>query len=389
MRYYFIQIVVIIGFFTLANAQGGFSTKGSFKVHNNFNGQGILVYNNYLINGVVQTQHTTNPNKIIFAKNAKWQLATPFSYIDGYVKTKSKKDFLFPVGNKGMYKPLGLESCENATVSYQRATPMSNNWVDSVYVKKISTTEYWTTSSEANSNVTLFYDKDLSGLQDPKNSVISKLTIVAWDGYAWISIPSKIDEFIKDQNSSVLKPSSVTSDLNQGSITSTVTVPMVNFSAFTLGLTHHNNPLPESIAKITGISVANTSKPNKIALSKNRDTDFKLLKKIHFSFNDDQLSKYSTNILTILVDELRSLKGDYRLKLVGHTDIFGSDDYNYTLGLRRAESIKAFLLQRGIANVGVEIISEGKTKAAQECLMCKASEMITNRRVDIYLIEKK
>ncbi len=410
MKQLIIHILLLVNTITVLKAQEGFSSKGAFKIHNNYNGQGILIHHNYLIDGVVQTQNTTNPNKIFFGETSTWKRVNTTSYVDGYIKSKVKTNFLFPIGNNGIYKPLGLTVSENANVSYQRREPMNFSWIDSVTIKQISTKEYWNVSSVGNSLITLIYDKETCGLLDA-NMTYERLTIAGWDGYKWIRIPSVIDPFMIDKESSVLQTSTQPSNENEGSITSTVVVPLIYFSAFTLALTTDElNNFKQKSSKKEKEAVATTtptktvvespkSKKEKedraakfsdqIVLSENRNKDYKLFNKIHFAFNKSELSMYSTNILHRVVRELQELKGDYRLKLVGHTDFFGSNNYNYTLGLRRAETINQFLLTQGITNVSVEVLSEGEEGANVDCQDCKASELIANRRVDIYIIQQK
>ena len=48
-----------------------------------------------------------------------------------------------------------------------------------------------------------------------------------------------------------------------------------------------------------------------------------------------------------------------KVVLVGHTDERGSNAYNVVLGEKRAQSIKDVILQEGIPDTQVEIISYG------------------------------
>src|SRR5829696_3556729 len=51
-----------------------------------------------------------------------------------------------------------------------------------------------------------------------------------------------------------------------------------------------------------------------------------------------------------------------RLRVAGHTDSRGSDEYNLALGSRRAASVKAFLAERGVDAARLEIVSFGKER---------------------------
>lgn len=74
------------------------------------------------------------------------------------------------------------------------------------------------------------------------------------------------------------------------------------------------------------------------------------------------------------------------LTVVGHTDRLGSDTYNDTLGLKRAETVKTLLMNEGVTvpvsaeSMGkrqpVTVNCEGKGEALKACLQ-------PDRRVDI------
>jgi peptidoglycan-associated lipoprotein len=51
-----------------------------------------------------------------------------------------------------------------------------------------------------------------------------------------------------------------------------------------------------------------------------------------------------------------------KLRVAGHTDSRGSDEYNLALGSRRAASVKAFLTERGVDGGRVEIVSFGEER---------------------------
>jgi peptidoglycan-associated lipoprotein len=51
---------------------------------------------------------------------------------------------------------------------------------------------------------------------------------------------------------------------------------------------------------------------------------------------------------------------DLRIRIAGHTDEQGSDEYNLALGQRRAAAAKRYLTQRGVAGGRIEIASMGE-----------------------------
>ena len=53
-----------------------------------------------------------------------------------------------------------------------------------------------------------------------------------------------------------------------------------------------------------------------------------------------------------------------RIRISGHTDSRGSDEYNLALGLRRAASTRKYLADRGIAADRIDIVSFGEERPA-------------------------
>ncbi len=53
-----------------------------------------------------------------------------------------------------------------------------------------------------------------------------------------------------------------------------------------------------------------------------------------------------------------------RIRISGHTDSRGSDEYNLALGLRRAASTRKYLSDRGIAAGRIDIVSFGEERPA-------------------------
>ncbi|MEK9830872.1 MAG: OmpA family protein, partial [Schleiferiaceae bacterium] len=66
--------------------------------------------------------------------------------------------------------------------------------------------------------------------------------------------------------------------------------------------------------------------------------------------------------------------------IIGHTDEVGTDAYNYTLGLNRAQKVANFLVNtRGVAATRIEVRSEGLETPSS------AGTPEMNRRVVVYL----
>ncbi|MGC0371340.1 MAG: hypothetical protein DGJ47_000026 [Rickettsiaceae bacterium] len=82
---------------------------------------------------------------------------------------------------------------------------------------------------------------------------------------------------------------------------------------------------------------------------------------VWFDLNSSSINKKSAKILAEQSSWLME-HDKYMAVVEGHCDERGTGDYNLALGARRAESIKAKLVEHGIAADRISTISYGKTK---------------------------
>jgi outer membrane protein OmpA-like peptidoglycan-associated protein len=75
---------------------------------------------------------------------------------------------------------------------------------------------------------------------------------------------------------------------------------------------------------------------------------------------------------------------DLRLKVIGHTDWDGSDQYNEDLSKKRAESIIQFLELNGLDQDRIEYEYQGEKKPADTNKTSEGKKR--NRRVDFQFI---
>ena len=87
------------------------------------------------------------------------------------------------------------------------------------------------------------------------------------------------------------------------------------------------------------------------------------------------------------LDDLASKVNAINLEVViaiGHTDSIGADDYNQKLSVRRAESVKAYLVSKGVAPN--RVYTEGKGEKQPVASNKTADGRQKNRRVEIEVI---
>ncbi len=83
---------------------------------------------------------------------------------------------------------------------------------------------------------------------------------------------------------------------------------------------------------------------------------------INFPFNSTALDESARATLRQQADWIRQFP-EVRFKVFGHTDLVGSQAYNRRLGLRRAETVVAYLGTQGISRSRLEaVVSFGETR---------------------------
>jgi len=82
---------------------------------------------------------------------------------------------------------------------------------------------------------------------------------------------------------------------------------------------------------------------------------------VHFDYDQADLRPGDRAILDAKVPILTA-NPTVVIQVAGHTDERGSDEYNLALGQRRASSVKAYLVQHGIADSRIQTISYGEER---------------------------
>jgi peptidoglycan-associated lipoprotein len=83
---------------------------------------------------------------------------------------------------------------------------------------------------------------------------------------------------------------------------------------------------------------------------------------ITFAFNSSQLDNNARAILSQQAEWIRQFP-EVKFRVYGHTDLVGSNAYNKSLGLRRAQAVVAFFSSQGISRNRLEALASfGKTR---------------------------
>lgn len=86
---------------------------------------------------------------------------------------------------------------------------------------------------------------------------------------------------------------------------------------------------------------------------------------VFFEYDSDEITPTAEDKLNTKAAVLRS-NPNVRLRIEGHCDQRGSTEYNLALGQRRAEAVRAYLVNLGIDGGRLSTISYGKEKPLME-----------------------
>ena len=100
-----------------------------------------------------------------------------------------------------------------------------------------------------------------------------------------------------------------------------------------------------------------------------------------FPINSPTLGEKDMAQLDALAARVKAMGTWFHLQIQGHTDGFGSEDYNYELGRARAEVVKAYLNEKGgIPLLRMSVISYGASEAASYAGK-------SNRRIVVHVLQ--
>ena len=105
---------------------------------------------------------------------------------------------------------------------------------------------------------------------------------------------------------------------------------------------------------------------------------------IHFDFDKYDIRADQQPILDEDAAVAKEAQNSFRIKLEGNCDEWGSDEYNFALGLKRAKSVKEGLVAEGVDADKISMVSYGEsnpvcTEHTKEC-------WAQNRRVDFKVL---
>ncbi|RLA78721.1 MAG: peptidoglycan-associated lipoprotein [Epsilonproteobacteria bacterium] len=108
------------------------------------------------------------------------------------------------------------------------------------------------------------------------------------------------------------------------------------------------------------------------------------LPSVYFGFDKFDISSDMQSDISTGVSIANNAGSDFNVKLEGNCDEWGSDEYNFALGLKRAHAVKKALIAEGVESSRISMVSYGESNPTcsdktQECWS-------KNRRVDFKLL---
>jgi len=91
--------------------------------------------------------------------------------------------------------------------------------------------------------------------------------------------------------------------------------------------------------------------------SSNRRRGGKAANSVYFDYDSNKLKSRQKNKIA---KDINKLKRKKRIKVEGNSDEFGTDEYNYALGLKRAKAVKDSMVAKGVSADKIDVVSYGE-----------------------------
>jgi len=115
--------------------------------------------------------------------------------------------------------------------------------------------------------------------------------------------------------------------------------------------------------------------------------EIKILQQIHFETAKAIIKPESYTIVDQVASQLRAHPEVKRLRIEGHTDSVGGVEYNLRLSQARANSVKTYLLNKGIDEQRLQAVGYGKSRPIATNATVQGRAL--NRRVQFVILESE
>ena len=143
-------------------------------------------------------------------------------------------------------------------------------------------------------------------------------------------------------------------------------------------------PVPQRPATAATVPPPPVAPPSAVS-AETAPANGKTLNTVLFGFNLNDVDAGFFESLDSTIALAKKYKA-IKLNIHAHTDCRGSDAYNMALSKRRAQSVKTYLVGKGIAAARIGMISYGESKpviSCEPCEACSEEQHRVNRRVEV------
>jgi len=109
------------------------------------------------------------------------------------------------------------------------------------------------------------------------------------------------------------------------------------------------------------------------------------MKSLYFGFGAYTLTPEMQSTVAFNKNVLTQKLQNGQVKLEGNCDEFGTDEYNYALGLKRSKAVKDSLIAQGMNDSQILLVTYGESNP--QCKEPTDSCYARNRRVDLHLVK--
>jgi outer membrane protein OmpA-like peptidoglycan-associated protein len=137
--------------------------------------------------------------------------------------------------------------------------------------------------------------------------------------------------------------------------------------------------LKEGDEKLIKVSLA----PTRVVITQEK---IEILEKVFFASDGDALDPKSGALLDEIAATLRSHPEILSVEVGGHTDSVGKDKYNLDLSQRRVDSVRTWLIEKGVAAERLKAQGYGEAKPVSDNKSKRGRA--SNRRVEFLILER-
>ena len=233
-------------------------------------------------------------------------------------------------------------------ISLAEKSNFALNRIDFLLTKNIISSAIWTelSPSHLKSQITKSFSvnsvKNKKKYNDSKNWILISKVIKAKGGENFITIGN----FQKNSSTKERKVSKKEKNKISYYYIDMVSVELIDQTL--TNLTKTIQPVKEKETE--------TSKTNKIELNVKYE-----FQNINFNFNSIKLSQAAETEINVLYQYLNSNKNT-KIIILGHTDHYGSTDYNKVLSEKRAKSVVDYLIKIGLNKIRIQSLGNGNSQ---------------------------